>query len=241
MRVIVTRPEPDAYRFAALCVKAGIDPVIAPVMEISFLKKNVDLSGAGALAFTSANGVRAFAANNAERNLPVFSVGSVTAEAAREAGFNSIEIAEGDVASLAALVARHKQSIDGEVLHIAGSSRAGDLIALLDDHGVSARREVLYEARALETLSVSACDAITNDPPAEWAAFFSPRTARIFLALAEKAGIAPRLKKMNAACLSEAVAAEASAVPWRSVQVAKEGTAEGIIALLTSDETGTRA
>ena len=54
---------------------------------------------------------------------------AATAAAAQAAGFAKIRQAGGDVAALAALIARHKDEA-APVLHIAGRDRAGDLAAL---------------------------------------------------------------------------------------------------------------
>ena len=49
-----------------------------------------DLRPYRALAFTSANGVRAFAGKSTERNLPAYAVGERTAVALRAAGFTPV-------------------------------------------------------------------------------------------------------------------------------------------------------
>ncbi|HOP18912.1 MAG TPA: hypothetical protein PK585_02440, partial [Amphiplicatus sp.] len=69
MRIIVTRPAPDAEAFAALARAAGFEPVFSAVMTIDFGKAAPSLNGVGALAFTSANGVRAFCGLSGGRSL----------------------------------------------------------------------------------------------------------------------------------------------------------------------------
>ncbi len=233
-RVLITRPEPDAGAFAALCREAGFEPLIAPLMEVNIHKKDAALDNIAALAFTSANGVRAFAANSLQRSLPVFAVGPATAKAAKEARFEEIEIAEGDVKTLASLIKGRSGTISGDVLHIAGAHRAGDLAGLLEQGGVPCRRAVLYEAKAAEDLPRAAQEALSADPSAEWAVFFSPRTARLFTALCEKAGLSARLGAVKAACLSVAVAAELSKDDWRSVEIASEPQAVAVISLMSA-------
>lgn len=235
-RVLVTRPEPDASVFAAMCAANGLSPIAAPLMEIEVERRPVDLEGVGALAFTSANGVRAFAANNSIRNLTVFAVGPASAEAARKEGFAEIRIADGDVDALTQTIADARAGIDGAVLHVAGSDRAGDLIAALDGRGVSARRAVLYKARAFDALPAAARDALEARPPAAWVALFSPRTASLFVSLVREAGLEERLGEVRAACLSKAVADAARDVVWKSRDVAAAHTAESMLALMCNDD-----
>ncbi|WDI32939.1 uroporphyrinogen-III synthase [Hyphococcus flavus] len=234
MRVLVTRAEPGASVFADLCRANGHTPVLAPVMEIEIYQQPVDVSGAGALAFTSANGVRAFAANEERRDLVVFAVGAVTAEAAVAAGFKNIKVAEGDVQSLAAHIEAERAMASNGVLHIAGDDRAGDLVALLASAGIRAERLTLYKARALKALPAGTATMIKTNPP-EWASFFSPRSARLFLELAESAGVNSALKSMNAACLSEAVADAAGDI-WRKKLVSPGRNAESLVKMIAAQK-----
>jgi uroporphyrinogen-III synthase len=72
MRILVTRPEPDAQRFAAQLKAHDIDAVVAPLMTVELSQAPLPpLDNAQALVFTSANGVRVYAAKNGRGNLPV--------------------------------------------------------------------------------------------------------------------------------------------------------------------------
>ncbi len=234
MKALITRPQPDAGAFAAECRAADVEPIVAPLMEMVFLDAIVAIENAGALAFTSANGVRAFARQSGLRDWPVFAVGEASAAAAREAGFETVHAAGGDVQSLAAFIAAEKETLRGDVLHIAGTHLAGDLAALLKAAGVGARRATLYEMRAVPVLPDAAREAIVGPSPADWAAFFSPRTAALFVELVEAAGLERQLKTIVAACLSDAVADAARALPWKDVRVASRRDAGAMIALMAA-------
>ena len=231
--VIVTRPEPDASAFADLCRAHGLEPVLSPVMTIQHDSASADLSGVGALAFTSANGVRAFAATCGERNLPVFAVGKVTGEAARAAGFSDIYAADGDAQSLADHIASENAIVAKGLLHIAGEDRAGDLIALLAERGISARRQTLYRALPATRLSDGAVAALKDESQSVWVSLFSPRSARLFVALAERAGLRDTLGRLRAACLSAAVA-EAAGPDWAGAATAPDRTAQSLVALIAA-------
>jgi uroporphyrinogen-III synthase len=235
MQVLVTRPEPDASEFAALCRENGLAPVLCPLMEVVFETAAVDLTGVGALAFTSANGVRAYLANSDDKTLPVFAVGEATARTAADAGFKEVKTAGGDVEALAGLIAGHRESLSGTVLHIAGAARAGDLIAALEAQHIAARRMTLYTMHEAEALPAAALSLAAAD----WVALFSPRTAALFAKLVERAGAGERFGNMRAACLSDAVAEAAGAMAWRSVHVARARNAAAMIALMKDLESQT--
>src|SRR5690242_9169727 len=142
----ITRAQPGADATAERVRALGHDAVVAPLLAVQMLPEvAVDLRGVAALAFTSANGVRAFADASGERALKVFAVGAATAQAARAAGFKSVLSADGDVEALAEGIAVRRGELRGAVLHPGAAEPAGDLAGALEKHGVDARRLVLYE------------------------------------------------------------------------------------------------
>ena len=109
MKVLVTRPEGDAEQLAARLAERGHASVIENLLTIRFRPEAARslgpfLDGVQALLFTSANGVRAFAAASERRDFRVFAVGNATAAAARAAGFAEVTSAGGAVDDLAKLV-----------------------------------------------------------------------------------------------------------------------------------------
>jgi len=197
-RIWVTRASPGAEATAARLAAMGLAPRVDPLLEVRDLSPEVDLDGVAALAFTSVNGVAAFARLHGGRDRPVFAVGERTARAAREAGFTAVASADGDVEALATLIQREAGRLGGAVLHPSALEPAGDLVSRLTSGGVGARRLAVYET-------------VDRDPsPATLAELddlgavllHSPRAARGLVRwLAERP--APNLRAL---CLSAAVA-----------------------------------
>jgi len=144
-RIWVTRASPGAEATAARLEAMGLAPLVDPLLEVRDLSPPANLAGVAALAFTSVNGVAAFARLDADRDRPVFAVGDRTARAAREAGFSSVTSADGDVDALASLILDQAGRLDGAVLHPSALEPAGDLIAPLVSAGLNARRLAVYE------------------------------------------------------------------------------------------------
>lgn len=237
-RWLLTRPLRDSRAVEAALQERGHEAVIAPVMEVAFRNVSApefDLDGVQALLFTSQNGVRAFAAAHARRDLRAFAVGRSTAEAAASAGFRKIESADGDSAALAALVRSRIAPDGGPLLHVAGTAVAGDLSGALQKAGFTIRRAVLYEARPADHLPEIAIAALRGRKVAG-ALFFSPRTAEVFARLIAEAGLEPRLRELTALCLSQAVAERlgdgAGANLWREVRTAARPELPALLALL---------
>ena len=198
-RIWVTRASPGAEATAARLAARGWTPLVDPLMAVRGLDAPVDLTGVAALAFTSVNGVEAFARACPDRALTVFAVGDRTAAAARAAGFGAVTSAAGDVEALAVLIAGRAASLVGTILHPGALQPAGDLVAPLAQAGLTVRRLALYEA-VVRDPAPATLEALAD---LEAVLLHSPRAARRLAALLE-ARPAPGLRIL---CLSPAVAA----------------------------------
>lgn len=219
-RVWITRARPGAARTAARLTALGFEPVVAPLLLIRTLPEALntapDRTTVVALAFTSPNGVAAFAAlTPALRDRPVFAVGDATAGAAREAGFKNARSAAGDIHDLARLIAA--TPLDGLILAPGAREPAGDLPALLPDHDI--RRLPVYAAE--ETGAA---------PPAHFDAVLvhSPRAARALAAT-----LTPDLARNRlAVCISAAAAAPLAALGFAEIRTAEAPDETSILTAL---------
>ena len=145
-RIWITRTQPAAAGTAVQVRERGHDPWVTPLLEVRpLVSEPLDLTGVGALAFTSNNGVRAFCALSAERQLRVFAVGAATAKAAWAAGFRRVLSSDRDVSVLAQGIMERRREITGTVLHPGALEPAGDLVAALESHGIEARGVAVYD------------------------------------------------------------------------------------------------
>lgn len=240
MKVLVTRPREDSVSLQRELLRRGIQVVLEPLLSIERMTgADLDLEGASALIFTSANGVRAYLAISGRLDLPVFTVGNATAEACGEAGFTSVASADGDVEDLAALIRRSRAPGDGRLIHIAGNVAAGNLASSLTASGFDVVRAPLYEARPASALSQAGQTALQQGR-IDAALFFSPRTAAAFVNLARAAGLEEACRGIDAVCLSPAVAKRAAELPWRSLSIAAQPTQTALLDALSTHNNGPR-
>jgi uroporphyrinogen-III synthase len=224
-KIWITRAEPGASRTAARLRTLGRDPLVAPLLEVHPLAVSVDLGGVGALAFTSANGVRAFAALSTDRGLPVFAVGGATAEAARAAAFSSVTSAEGDVQALARLITACQDRFAGQVLAPGPREPAGDLGGALEALGVPVRLQAIYDTRAASPRA-----ALHLLPEIGVVLIHSPKAAE---RLAEVLGRATGTRHLTVCCISRAAAAPLKGLPLKSVAWADYPNEHSLLKLVT--------
>jgi uroporphyrinogen-III synthase len=232
VRVLITRPRDDARALAEALASRDIETLVEPMLEITPLAPgDLDLDGVQAILLTSANGARALAAATSQRDLLVLAVGEATAAAATAVGFSKVTAGGGDVEALAELVEKSCDPLAGPLVHVSGSAVAGDLGGQLGALGFAVRRTVLYEARAVTALSEAAAAALSRGA-LDAVLLFSPRTANAFVTLVERAGLAAALKRVEALCLSAAVADVARRAVWKVVRVAVRPDQEALLALV---------
>jgi uroporphyrinogen-III synthase len=239
VRLLVTRPEADSAALADELATLGHSVLTEPLLDIRPTGTPLALDGIAAVLLTSANGARALAAAATRRDIPVYAVGAATAATARSAGFTTVESADGDAASLAALVRSRREPGEGALLHAAGAARAGDLAGDLRKAGFAVRVEILYEAVPAASLSRAARAAIAEGR-LDGVLLFSPRTARLFAALVDRAGLDLAAGALDAYCLSREVADALGSLPFRRIRVAAQPTRRALIACLATDSSEER-
>ena len=182
--LLVTRPREAGARFCEACAPrlAPIEPILAPVLEIVPRTAPIDLAGVRGLIFTSENGVRAFVAAHARRDLPAWCVGAQTAAAARAAGIAAHE-AGGDAASLLRLLRAERPA--GPLLHLRGAHAAADLAEPLCAGGIPTRAAILYDQEE-RPLGPQAQAALAGARPV-LLPLFSPRSAALLAGAAQSA------------------------------------------------------
>lgn len=197
-KIWITRAQPGADATAERVRALGHDALIAPLLAVRALEDvQVDLHGVAALAFTSANGVRAFADICAERAIRVFAVGAVTAQAARKAGFKLVLSADGNVEALAEGIGQRRGELRGAVLHLGAAELAGDLVGALEKQSVVTRSLTVYET----VLAAVDPEVAAQLVQADAVLLHSPRAAQALAALL-KTHPAPKLLALG---LSKAV------------------------------------
>lgn len=160
MTVLLTRPEPDSRRIAAVLEERGIATLIWPLTRIAALADSYEVPArVEALLFTSSNGVRVFSRICATRDLPAFCVGDRTAALAREARFADVRSAAGDARALADLATG---SGCERFLHVRGRDAAGDLAGQLSAAGLAVEEVVLYAAEPSGPADSEVCEALAS-------------------------------------------------------------------------------
>jgi uroporphyrinogen-III synthase len=232
VRLLLTRPEPDAQRTAAALRARGHEPVIAPLLRIE-AQIDVQIGNGpwGAILVTSANAGPTIAFRECAarlRTLPVFAVGRRSAQTMTAAGFSDVKHSEGDVSDLVAFVAAQLTPAT-PLLYLAGEERSGDLAGALRKRGFDVETAVVYRAVATANLPPAASEALAGRIGV---LHFSRRSAEAFLDAAQAANLVTVALRPIHYCLSPRVAEPLMRAGAADVRVAQEPSEAALIALI---------
>lgn len=232
MRMLVTRPEPDAQATAERLAALDIASAIAPVMTRQTLPANLPRAdGFAAIAITSTNALRALEDLDALapfRDVTAFAVGDRTAQEARMLGFSRVEAAEGTLDSLVTLITLAQLS--GPVFYPAGRHLSGDLAQALAPQGLMVVTSPVYEMVAETALAPDILAGLAEDRFGA-VLLYSRRSAQIFADL-----VGPWLSKQQKRhlpmlCLSENVASALIENHFSRILLADHPSEEAMMAL----------
>ena len=227
--VIVTRAEPGASETAARLTELGLRPVLSPCIELAARNEALpELSDIGGLVFTSANGVRFFAAANPARDLPAWCIGPATASEALREGFSPVHQSSGDAHDLAHYIAHHWHAgTPKRLLHVANAAAKGALKAELEKEGFEVDFRPLYEARPASALSPEAAAVLASGEPAV-CLIHSRKGAEAFLGVAKSLD----LSKTRCVAISDQAATPLQAVKTGGVFAASHPDENHLLELL---------
>jgi uroporphyrinogen-III synthase len=208
MRLLVTRPQPDAERTARALAALGHEVLVQPLLTIAFNPPPIEMAQPAAILVTSQNAVRALARWPQAAGwmaTPVYAAGSATALALAELGFADVRAGARDVESLADAVLATFRKHAGPLLYPTARDRAGALAGGLAGKGYDVRTIEAYRADPVARLDPAVRRALAENT-VDGILLYSGRTAKALLAVAGAEGISTHLGRPHYFVISDHVA-----------------------------------
>ncbi|MFZ4125305.1 MAG: uroporphyrinogen-III synthase [Rickettsiales bacterium] len=218
MTIWLTRPREQSEAFAA---SLGRPVIIAPVTHITYRTPVIE-GVYDAVITTSphgAVGVKDY------HDLPLYTVGDASAEAARKQGFKLVLPIAQDAAGLAAMIVV-AHSTPSRFLYLSGAETRIDMKRLIESQGHSVTQIITYEAIPETQL---APELLTRWEEISGVVFMSVGAVKAAQAL-----ITRDVSQIHAFCISAAVAAAAGALPWKAIHVSESPVQQSLIALINT-------
>ncbi len=235
MRLLVTRPQPDADAQAEKLKLLGHEVSVAPLLDVEFLDfAALPLTGAQALIATSRNALRALeASGQLEPTLvmPLFTVGSATAKLAHALGFKKIHEGPGTAEELLPLVQAGCSPGAGTLIHLAGERMAFDIKSALENEGFDVVQPVLYRINMADSFAEAAHKA-HGSGALDGVILMSPATAQTYMALVSEPDLQALAEKLTFFCLSRNVAEPLKTLQDARVLIPANPTEDDLLALI---------
>jgi uroporphyrinogen-III synthase len=232
MKILITRPEPDATATAERLIGLGYDCLSLPVTEIVATGNAIPVDTFTAILATSANAFRMMAGADIARlsSIRLHCVGEKTAKIARDLGFGSIRTAGGSGTKLVSDIKAHYPT-PARFLYLTGSPRKPMVEAELQQAGYQVTSLEVYKAQPVDVWPGAKIISFTD---IDVALHFSRASVEALLVLAEQSGVLFKLKSLQHLCLSEDVAFPLHAIHCPRVACSKEATEQSLLALIAS-------
>ena len=234
MRLLITRPEPDAGRSAAALQTRGHQVLVAPLMRMEPSDTRFGLGPYCGVVATSANALRAIAKHPRRDDvmgLILVTVGNRTAQAGREMGFRDVRSADGDARDLVALAAHTFRGTTRQVLYLAGEDQAADVAGMLGAKGLKTRTAITYRMNPVGEMPATALAALREER-LDGVLQYSRRTAETYVQCADVADIRRAAMLPVHYCLSRDIAAALQAGGAREIRVADHPDETALFRLL---------
>jgi uroporphyrinogen-III synthase len=233
MRLLVTRPQPEAERTAAVLRRRGHEVLVSPLLRIEPLPHaHIGPGPFAAVLVTSANAAPAIAGHARFGELlalPVFAVGDRSAEAMGAAGFVDVTSAQGDVGDLAPLAASRIPP-GARLLYLAGVDRSGDLAGALSGRGFAIETAVVYRAVTEGTLLPAVASAMEG---VDGILHFSRRSAEMYVNAVRAGSLHDdAVRRMIHFCMSAQAAQPLIQAGAADTRVAREPNEAALLSLI---------
>jgi len=234
VRLLITRPDPDAERTAETLRAHGHDVLIAPMLRFEPVQCDLPNQTFEAVVMTSANAARALQARPCHlqlTSLPTFTVGRHTAAAARASGFVEVHSADGDRNDLAKLLSDRFGASRARVVYLCGENRAGDL-------GIAASSLTVVPVVVYRMVKAGQfpelIQAALSHREIDGVMHFSKRSAEAYMDCARRCGAMESALAPSQYCLSAQVAAPLAAHGGGGIRIARRPDEAALIELVNS-------
>ncbi|CAI3947244.1 uroporphyrinogen-III synthase [Commensalibacter communis] len=234
--LVITRPEPGLSETALKVTQLGWQPLLMPVMTIVSLPfEYSDMDGLQAIIFTSRQAIiptiqQFIKQHIAFQHIPVFTVGDITAQDAKQAGFVHVISAGKDAVALAELITRQLSPDKGNLFFPSALGQGQLLVELVEQSGFNIIQRAAYKTESIlklpdEFIAQLRAEAINS------ILFFSSETARFFVELVPTE-LQPDFQSIQAIGISPKTRKYLKHISWRSIEIAAHPNTEEMLCLL---------
>lgn len=229
-KLLIIRPEPRASEDAAFFKERGVDTYIAPVLAYEDVAFDMpDPDQVDALIITSARAVAAIRDFTVFKDKPLYCVGTQSAQAAQNAGFQNVRDAKGTATDLMAVISAQERR-GASLLYPRGEIVSVDVSANLVAEGFLCESRVVYSAIEQDIFDKTLRTLIERGDIAA-VGFYSQRSAALFIDGVKTYGLEQAMSAIKALCISRPVIECVRVLPWADILLSQHPDGDAMRAL----------
>lgn len=227
--VLITRPIEQATEFAEQIASLGFTPLIQPLLQMEHFRPSVEpFDKPDAIILSSRQALENIDIFDGWQDIPVFCVGEMTEQAARQKGFTNTFFGQGDLIDLLHLMIADIPA-GRKLLYLRGQDVRHDLTRLLPDYKV--REIITYRAKPVAALNSDVLDKFAD---IYTITLFSGRSGAVLKKLMQQNGLISHAKNINLLCLSPSVVESIAELKWKSCRISDLPNQNSVIEKLKS-------
>ena len=229
MHILLTRPLEDCYEMIIKFKSLGNKVSYLPLLNIEKINYDeINFSDIKGIIFTSANAVKFLDIKKINKKLQCFCVGNVTEKKARDAGFQNVIAAEGNVQNLKELILQNFDQKDGKIIYVSGEIISIDLDQQLSKEGYDIKRIINYRTIHNENFDDNFVKELKLDMP-EIVYIYSQNSAENFLKFIKLNNTENLWMNTNLMCIGEKTSAILNEIKWKKIFLFNPGEEEFLL------------
>ena len=229
MHILLTRPLEDCSEMIIKFKSLGHQVSNLPLLRIVKLDyEQIEFLDYRGIIFTSANAVKFLDVKSINKNLPCFCVGSATEKKARNAGFQNVIAAEGNVSNLKELVLQNFDKKDGKLIYVSGETISVDLEQQLVREGYNIKRIVNYRSTHNQKFDESFVEELKLKIP-DMVYVYSQNSALSFLNFIKINQSENYWMNTNLMCIGEKTSSILNEIKWKKIFLFNPGEEEFLL------------
>ena len=229
MHILLTRPLEDSHKLILKFQSLGHIVSNIPLISIEKVNyENLDFSKFNGIIFTSSNAIEHLEIKNINKRIDCFCVGNATEAMAKNAGFQNIYSASGNVNNLKEIILQNFESSKGQLLYVSGEAISNDLDKQLILEGYNVERIINYKAIQVEKFNSELIEQLKQKMP-DIVYVYSQNSAVSFLNLIKNYSLQNLWLNTNLMCIGEKTSAVLNEIKWKKIFLFNPGEEEFLL------------
>ena len=229
MHILLTRPLEDSHKLILKFQSLGHIVSNIPVISIEKVNyENLDFSKFNGIIFTSSNAIEHLEIKNINKRIDCFCVGNATEAMAKNAGFQNIYSASGNVNNLKEIILQNFESSKGKLLYVSGELISNDLDQQLISERYNVKRIINYRANHIEKFNLELIEKLKEKMP-DIVYVYSQNSALSLLKLIKNYSLQNLCMNTNIMCMGEKTSAILNEIKWKKIFLFNSGEEEFLL------------